>query len=145
MAIRPKMGDVFEIPLPDGKVAYCRLYKDVCVGVFNLISANSELLATVRGNEIAFFSHVFTHAMKDGSWKKIGNIPFSSEDEAWPPPQYRQDIINKTSFTICHKGECWPATEKQVQGMERELMRKPGQLIDEIVSRLQHSHAGTHL
>jgi hypothetical protein len=79
---RLKVGDIFEIPLHDGRMAYGRYLMLSRMGpiiqVFSLKSEkNVELNEIIKSPEL--FPPIITGlfaAIKSGFWKVIGNIPY---------------------------------------------------------------------
>ena len=91
MAERRRIGEVYEVVLGDGRVAY---FHHICndetqlgsavIRVFNCIFSETEKpeLSTLPGNGVMFHAHVFTKAGKVlNIWQKVGHIPAPSDNE----------------------------------------------------------------
>ncbi len=81
MPRKPKIGDIFEIPLSDGRKAYGQLLNLSKMGpiiqVFDLISDGSPTLEEIVDSKLLFppvITGLFA-AIRDKMWKVIGNIP----------------------------------------------------------------------
>lgn len=81
MAKRPKVGDIFSIPLADGKMGYGQYLHYSKMGpiiqIFNLISdaeASIEEVISAKPLFPPIITGLFA-AIKDGSWRVIGNRP----------------------------------------------------------------------
>jgi len=130
MRIHTKLGDIVDIPLPNGSFAFGRLYNDASIGVYDLIALSSLSVDEISKYKIRFFSGVFDTYIKNGNWKIIGNIPFEKQDDSWPPAQYIQDIINPDKYSIYYKGEIIAASKEEISGLEQQIMRKPEELVE---------------
>lgn len=85
MAIKPKEGDIIEIPLSNGKKAYCwYLYNSQMgplVQVFSLISGRDETMDHVLQLSKPLFPPVLTNlsaAINEHKWKIIGYKPVTN-------------------------------------------------------------------
>jgi hypothetical protein len=97
--IRKKIGDAFEIPLSDGRLAYCQYvlrkedFGDL-VRVFNLLSPEPLESAEPLLRSNILFPPVFAAlvaAVRYGIWKRIGNLPV----EPFEFPKFRQTMGTK--------------------------------------------------
>ncbi len=106
---RSKLGDVYSIPLPTGKFAFCRLFEESVVAVFEQISDN--IFEIPLNHSYLFFVGVYKYVLIKTEWTKVGNVPFLNEEDKWPPPFSVYDIISRKHY-LYHKGEMILATEK---------------------------------
>ncbi|MGL5694611.1 MAG: Imm26 family immunity protein [Peptostreptococcaceae bacterium] len=127
---RLKLGDIYEISLPNGLNAYGRLYKESTLAIYKKICLNIDELS--EEEEYEFFVGVYTDLLKDGIWKVVGNAPFGSEDEAWPPPQSIKDPING-KYSLYIKGEIIPSTEDVCKNLERVAAWDRHHVVDRIM------------
>jgi hypothetical protein len=103
MAQRIKLGDFFEIPLPDGRFAYCQHVNrndqlGFLVQVLDRISGYSLKFENLEGAK-PLFPPVFVGlraSVTSGRWKRIGNkpvidfkFPLSRATSATKPGTYR--------------------------------------------------------
>ena len=77
-----KLGDIYEIVLPNGKKAYGRLYKECTLAIYN--SQYSSFVELPKKEEYQFFVGVYQDLLQDGIWKIVGNRKFETEEDAWP-------------------------------------------------------------
>ena len=115
---RPKLGDVFSIPLPNGTYAFGRLHEKGRLAIYKERSSNMDKIP--GSNEYEFFVTVYRYVLTDGEWVRIGNIPFEHDDEAVGPPfSYIKDSIDGRFFLYENEsGKMYPATEEQCEGLE---------------------------
>ena len=77
------VGDVIEIPLPNGKNAYARCYQNSVLAFYcGYYDSYDEL---PLDTPYSFFASVFSKVTSDGVWKKVGSRPFINEDDIAPP------------------------------------------------------------
>lgn len=139
---RVRIGDVVAIPLPDGWFGYGRVYRDAAIGVYDLTTPEVVDVSKVVSRPMAFWTGCFSTAMASGQWRVIGGDAFRNAEEAWPPPNYIQDIVSPGRFEIYHKGEIRPATEDEVQGMEEAKVLKPGEVVVRIMNEVRAEKRG---
>lgn len=108
---RLKLGDIYEIPLPNGENAYGRLYKECTLAIYKKTGSSVSELPSVE--DYQFFVTVYKDLLQDDVWKRVGHRPFSSDEEAWPPPRCVVDAITfkgslyyRGKITPCSYGEC---------------------------------------
>ncbi|WP_349408766.1 Imm26 family immunity protein [Pseudalkalibacillus sp. SCS-8] len=127
---RIKIGDVYAIPLPNGKYAFGRIFKDAGIGIYNYIGDNIEDIPKVE--EYQFIVGVYDYVLKSGDWAVVGNRPFKSDDEAYPPPSCIIDSISG-EYSIYHKGETRSATKSECEGLEVAAVWGDNHIIDRIM------------
>ena len=132
MRQRYRLGDIVQIQLNQHKLVYGQILNDASIGIFNISSESEVDIGDLKGLEKTFYSGIFDTSISSGDWPVVGNIPFEKEDDSWSPPQYIQDIINPEKYSIYYRGEMTSATKEQVTGLERQVMRKPEELINEL-------------
>jgi len=93
-----KAGDYFELPLKDGRLAYCRLLHrgelGFLVQVFDLFRITSPASTEELRNAPQLFPPVFVGLLatvRSGRWKKIGNVPVTY----FAHPKFRQTMGTK--------------------------------------------------
>lgn len=109
-----KLGNIYEIPLPNGKKAYARLFKEYTIAIYNgFYNDYSE----VPFDESYFrFIGVYKDVLTDGKWKIVGSRPFNSEDEAWAPPQVVVNAAGKER--IYYRGEIKECSFEECKNLE---------------------------
>ena len=99
---RLKLGDIYEIELPNGKKAYARLFEEYTLALYNGVYNDYTEVPL----EEAYFRYigVYKELLVDGVWKVVGNRPFINKDDAWPPPKVVVDAIS-CKGRLYYKGE----------------------------------------
>ena len=85
MKKRLRLGDIYEIPLPNGKNAYGRLYREYTLGIYKSRCDSVDELPSKE--EYEFFVGVYKDLLQDGKWEIVGNRKFDNDEESWPPPR----------------------------------------------------------
>mgnify|MGYP000309168996 FL=1 len=112
---RLRLGDIYEIPLPNGKNAYGRLYREYTLAIYKKRCTSIEELPNTEDYD--FFVGVYKDLLQDGEWKIVGNRKFITEEDAWAPPQCVVDAITKTG-SLYYKGEIKPCTYEECKDLE---------------------------
>lgn len=125
-----KTGDVVAIPTRDGRWAFGHVFRGATLGVFRCLSFKPLALELLAGQQMAFHVGFFcTPKQKsDFDWVYLGKIPFTSDDEAWPPPRYIEDVASPGNFSLYDKGGIIPASKQQVQGLQKQVMSSPASI-----------------
>ena len=74
---RLKLGDIYEIPLPDGTNAYGRLYKECTLAIY-AVRCN-DVSELPYNEEYQYFVAVYKDLLQDGKWKVVGSRKFTAE------------------------------------------------------------------
>lgn len=125
-----KIGDVYAIPLPNGKVAYGRIFKDSCIGVYKHIS--DTLNDVPKTEDYQFTVGVYKDVLQSGQWSVVDSRPFNSDDDAWPPPMCIIDSISG-EYSIYYKGEIRPSNKSECEGLETAAVWESEHIIDRIM------------
>jgi len=127
---RIKLGDVYAIPLPDGRFAFGRRFKDASIAIYRYIGKSVEDIP--QDEDYQFIVGVYDDVLKSGQWTVVINRPFEDEDEAWPPPAC---VIDKLSggYSIYHKGEMKRASKQDCDGLEVAAVWEAEHIIDRIM------------
>lgn len=128
--IKPKLGDVVQIPLPDGTYAYGRVFKDTGLAIYKETSKSPNI--PPKTEEYRFVVGFNGGAVETGEWPVVDHRPFADEDSAWPPPKFIKDSINGTYETY-HKGQMHAATEEQCKGLEEASVWNANHIVDRIM------------
>lgn len=115
---RVKMGDVFQIPLPDGRYAYGRVYDDASVGIYSSIT-EEPLNPPIGSRDFLFTVGLYRDILENGQWEIIGHDAFASDESRWPAPNFVRDMISG-EYQIYHKGLFRPAEPEEIHGLERQ-------------------------
>ncbi|WP_340386428.1 Imm26 family immunity protein [Paenibacillus sp. FSL E2-0151] len=127
---RIKLGDIYAIPLPNGKFSFGRRLKDASIAIYNVISDTIEEIP--QEEEYQFIVGVYDDVLKSGDWSVVENRPFPDEEEAWPPPAC---IIDKISgeYLIYHMGEIRPSNSEESEGLEIAAVWEAHHIVDRIM------------
>jgi hypothetical protein len=128
--IKPKLGDVIQIPLPNGMYAYGCIFKDTGLGIYKEISGSSN--TPPKAEEYRYVIGFNRGAVESGEWPIVDHRPFPDEESAWPPPTYIKDVISG-KYEIYHKGQIYPSTEKRCKGLERTAVWNANHIIDRLM------------
>jgi len=113
--IKPKLGDVFEFRLPNGKYAYGRKYEDIAYGFYKKLS-DIPNNPPIGERDFFFISGFQDGVIIDGLYPIVGNDPFDNEEEAWPSPTFSYNDLFK-KYYIYYKGISSVATEEECKGL----------------------------
>jgi hypothetical protein len=106
--MKTKLGDVFEIKLEDGALAYAQALKEPEFAFFEL--------SPVENSTVNPLFRIWVHKSAVNEWRKIGNAVPSTELET-EIPRFKQDPING-KLSIYKGGSEQSATHEEVQGLE---------------------------
>jgi hypothetical protein len=132
MAKKVQLGDVFSIPLPDGKFAFCRKFRDANIAVYKRIAVAKDDVP--EEEEYAFFVGVYDDVLKSGEWEIVSKRPFLTEEESWPPPMCAVDQISGRK-RIYHKGEFRSASEDECNKWEVAAVWDKDHIVDRIMGK----------
>lgn len=127
---RLKLGDIYEISLPNGKKAYGRLFKEYTLAIYREICSDFDKLP--EKEEYQFFVGVYKDLLQDGVWRIVGNRKFNREEEAWAPPQCVVDAITGIG-SIYYKGEIIPCSYEECKDLEIVSANDRHHVIDRIM------------
>lgn len=109
-----KIGDVYAVPLDffGKKHGYVRMYHDPDVAVLG-VTSGSEFLTLDELSKYSSVMDVFClrTAIEKGKWPLIGNIPFTSDENAWPGPRKQVSKIRPDLKLVVYKGHFIEADE----------------------------------
>lgn len=112
---RLKLGDIYEISLPDGRNAYGRLYKEYTLAIYD--TRCNDVSELPEDNTYEFYVGVYKNLLQDGEWPVVANRSFASEEEAWPPPMVIIDAITQKG-SLYHKGIISPCSYEECKDLE---------------------------
>lgn len=112
---RLKLGDIYEIHLPNGKNAYGRLHKENTLAIYDAVC--DDISELPEENMYKFFVGVYKDLLQDGEWPIVANRRFVSEEEAWPPPQCVVDAITQIG-SLYYKGKIIPCSYEECKDLE---------------------------
>ncbi len=112
---RLKLGDIYEIPLPNGKKVFARLFKEYTLAIYRgFYDDISEL-----PKEESYFRYigVYKDLLQDGKWEIVGHRAFLNEVEMWAPPQCVVDAITMKG-SLYYMGEISPCSYEECKDLE---------------------------
>lgn len=128
--LKLKLGDIYEIPLPNGNKAYGRLYKEFTLGIYKKMCFSVDELPDTE--DYQFFVGVYKDLLQDGEWKIVGNRKFQAEEDAWAPPRCVIDAITKTG-SLYFKGEITPCEYEECKDLEVAAVWDREHVVDRIM------------
>jgi hypothetical protein len=123
--IKPNVGDVVQISLPDGTYAYGRIYKETALAVY-------EPGNPPESEDYQFIVGFNGGAVESGDWPVVAHRPFPNEESSWQPPKYIRDRLNG-KCEIYYKGQTRPASEEECKGLERASVWNANHIVDRIM------------
>ena len=137
--IRPKLGDVFEISLPNETYAYCRLIEETCIQIYDFISKVPNN-PPIGHRDFLFQVGVFKDILTQQIFKRVGTDPLTGEEKI--NPLYVYDKIYK-KYKIYEDEHTRPATKEECIGLERFIVWDWGSLKDRILHGTKPGHVLT--
>ena len=118
MARRPntEAGNVFEIPLADGGLAYGMVIKSPLAAFFDFHFSERPSLDLIVSQPVAFRIWIMNAALGKGGWKVIGSASVP-EALATPAVFYKFDTIAR-KFSLYSSSTETPASREQCIGLE---------------------------
>lgn len=127
---RLKLGDIYAIPLPNGKYAFGRAYWDGSIAIYKHIAESMDNLP--EKEEYQFIVGVYEYVLKSGEWPVVANRPFDNDEDKWPPPTCVIDSISG-NYSIYYKGEFRKSTKDECKGLEIAAVWGAEHIIDRIM------------
>lgn len=128
--IKPQVGDIFEIRLPDNRFAYGKVFRDASIGVYEKIFSSPA--EPPINSSFAFIVGLYSDILKSGMWPIVSHEPFDSVEAEWPPPACIKDVISG-GYSIYHKGEIRASTAEECVGLEKAAVWDADHVIDRIM------------
>ena len=112
---KPRIGDVVQFALPNGRFAYGRVLTE---GVaFYRETTDEPGQPPVGSRDYQFVVGVYDDVVRSPEHPVVGHDPSADDEDDWPPPQCVRDVISG-GWSIYHKGEMRPSSAEQCSGME---------------------------
>jgi hypothetical protein len=114
------LGDVIAIPLPDGKFAHGRIYRNV-IGIYEGLSERllrSEDFAGHPPKRFFYYTSLPGRGCYQKNWVFIGHIPFAEGEDIFAPPMQARDDFGLSGTRIYHRGRFSRATKEDVRGLQ---------------------------
>lgn len=130
--IKVKIGDVFEIKLPNSKFAYGRVYNDAAVGIYQDIM-NKPNSPPIGSRHFIFIVGMYKEILTSGEFPIIDRDPFDSSDDEWPPPSYIKDLMSG-EYKIYHKGKIRESSYEECRNLEETAVWDSQEIIERIIN-----------
>lgn len=133
-------GDVVQIPLPGGGVAFGRALPSPDLQFHAPIASTSASIDEILAAPVLFRVSVAKYATSTGRWPIIGSVPLDASLQA-PVRYFREDALSGELFVFTADGKSWseqPATLDECQGLERLAVWDP----EHVESRIEDQLAG---
>ena len=125
MARRKKLGDIIEIPLPDGRNAYARLYKEYTLGIYRGKYSSYDDVPKDAG----FFRFICLYRGSLSKLQVVGSKPFANDEDSWAPDRVVVDAITGRG-SLYHHGEILKCTYEECKDLEVCAVWELSHLID---------------
>lgn len=127
-----KEGDIFQVPLKDGKVAYGKVLKNTWAFYDLCVDANEKVdLDLVNSSKVAFKIWVTEFALTKGLWTILGNRALTSE-ESENVYFYKQDRINNKVWKTLTGAEKEPITVEECLQLEVAAVWDPEHVVERL-------------
>ena len=130
-----KVGDVFQIPLPEGRSAYDRVYKDATVGVYRHVTGEPGK-PPIGSRDFGFHVGLYKDILENGKWPIVGFDGFDESESEWPPPNFVKDVISG-DYQIYHKGGFRDAEPWEVVGLEEAAVWDAHHVLERIMKEIE--------
>ena len=110
-----KIGSIYEIPLPNSKKVYARLYKEYTLAIYEGKYDNYQQLKD--NTKIYRYIGVYKDVLDSKDWKIVDYKPFDNLEDAWAPPKCVVDEITGEG-SIYYKGEISKCTYDECKDLE---------------------------
>jgi len=135
--MKPRVGDIFEVPLPNGRFAYGKVLRDASVGIYDTVF-DTRTAPPIKSS-FAFVVGLYEYILADGTWPIVGHEPFESTDGEWPPAYFIKDSISG-DYSRYYKGIITPSSETECSGLEQAAVWDA----DDIVRRIVDNDGRVH-
>jgi hypothetical protein len=128
-------GDVCAFELGDGRFAFGRVLRDACIAIYRSTST-AQTLPPIGGRDFVFTIGIYDDVPASDACPVVGNDPFASDDEAWPPPSKVVDPITG-KIRIYHRGEIVAADDPtEADGLEKAAVWDLHHIVERIRQEL---------
>lgn len=115
-----KIGQVFQIPLSDGKFAYCQMVSGAKHAFFDFFENGENLdLEKITSSSVLFYITVDSYVFKEGIWKLLGTCNVKRDFIRTEPFSY--DSLKKTYViwrVVDGVLKQIPATSEEIKDLE---------------------------
>ena len=113
---RPRVGDVVQFSLPDGRYAYARVLGDAAAA-FYAETSDGPGQPPIGSREYQFVVGIYDDVLRSDDVPVVGHDPSLDPDDEWPPPMSVTDPITR-SVRVYERGIIRPARYEELSGLE---------------------------
>lgn len=128
--VRVRKGDIVQINLDDGSMAFGRVLHEPLMAFYDIKSSSLPTLNNIATSKVLFKVWVMKSAITSARWKVIGNLPLENDLEK-SPVFFRQDAITK-KYYLYQDGLEKPASKAECEGLERAAVWDPVHIEDRL-------------
>jgi hypothetical protein len=129
--MNPAVGDVVQLPLPDGRYAYGRVLRDASVAFYRSTSRGPGS-PPIGSRDYQFVVGVYKDVLRSDAVPIVGHDPSRDAEDDWPPPySVRNHVTGRVS--LYHHGVMRPAQEDEVRGLEPAAVWALNHLVDRLM------------
>ena len=129
--IKRRVGDILEIRLDGGYLAFGQVLEEPLVAFFDVRSKKRLPVNEILNHPVAFSVWVMRYAITQGDFEVIGHAGVASDIDQHPP-FFKVDNIAKKLFITYDGSEDIPATAADVQELERAAAWEPQHIVDRL-------------
>jgi hypothetical protein len=126
-----KLGDIYSLELPDGQHICGRILNDAGIAIYKDFRKKKDYISK---EDYLFTVSIFDDDLKNDGWNYVTNIPFSSEEDSWPPKRKVYDVISG-GYSIYYKGEIYPSSEGECRGLETASVWHTNHIVDRVLGK----------
>jgi hypothetical protein len=127
----PRVGDVIQVALPNGRYAYGRVCQHANVAFYRTQTGEPNK-PPIGSRHFSFKVAVFRHIYKDSSVSIVGQDPFKDGENSEPDAKVIRDPLTGQCF-IHKNGLSVPATKIQCKGLETAAVWDLPHIVDRLV------------
>ncbi len=132
------VGAFVKIQLDKKYHTYGRILNDAAFAIYDMrTGVDIQDLETIRSVPILFIVGIYNDAVTKGRWIKVGKMALEDNLQV-NPPEFIQDQIDPTQFSIYYRGEMRPAIREECEGLECCAVWEP----EHVESRIRDHYAG---
>ena len=132
-------GDIVRVPLKDGRYSFARVLPGALFAFYSGVdrSQNAPPPADIVKRPIAFIINVMAHAITEGRWVTVTNIPLADAMRR-SPEFFKQDpLTGRLEKTRTGGGDEVPATREECRSLERAAVWEPEHVEERILDEFE--------
>ena len=129
-----RVGDIVEVPLPDGSYGYGQVLTEPLIAFFGLRSAQTPTLEEIVSSDVLFA--IWVSKAIECDWSVVGHVEVSPLISQFPPFFKKDPLTGDYSITF-DGGDELPATLKEVELLERAAVWQPNHVADRLLDHFE--------